>query len=378
MNGEHDHALEGHLRCTRCTLPLDGPARDYLSEDSAGECNFCSSWTARWGDWGQPDVIGSSRRALDAEIARAQRRSGGKYDVLVPVSGGKDSLYVLDFLARNYPGIKLLAVTLDNGFLTDEALESAVMVTRALGVDHRVVRPPHILEVTVIFLKKTGHTCAPCQSACMDFYDDLTAEYKIPLVALGTSRRLDGAHPESANPWTPPFFDRVMSDEPNRRELTRGICSPWLLERTGIRMATGNLRFISLPDFIEWDVSANRAYLTRTYGVKLDRAHGDCMAAPVADYLYKRRCGFGQESAGIAAAVRSGAMSRDDGLERLSMIDEDGESFPDSASVDFLRLTGMTREDVITAGSRRPTPYFSLKFKIVGFLRRLLGLSISP
>ena len=46
--------------------------------------------------------------------ARAKKRI---YDVLVPLSGGKDSCYLLYFISKKYD-LKCLAVTWDNGFLT--------------------------------------------------------------------------------------------------------------------------------------------------------------------------------------------------------------------------------------------------------------------
>ena len=55
-------------------------------------------------------------------------------------SGGKDSTYTLQVLKQHY-GLRVLALTLDNGFVSDSAFSNMRNVTDKLGIDHIIFKP---------------------------------------------------------------------------------------------------------------------------------------------------------------------------------------------------------------------------------------------
>jgi hypothetical protein len=344
-----------------------------LSVDRHGFCDFCRRHAERWGPGRAPT---DGRQRLDAAVLWAATRNGG-YDALVPVSGGKDSLTVLDFMRNEYPRLRILAATLDNGFFSDHAMELCRKVTAAVGVEHVVWRIPHGVRLAKLFLTRTGHLCCPCQVGLMNMYHGLATRHRIPLVVLGTSRRHDGAHPEAANPWTPPFFEAVLAEEPGADSLREGACERGLLWKFGVATLAGRTRTVLLPDHVEWDVAANRARLESRYGVELGADHADCLAGPVADWIYKRRCGFGQKSATIAAAVRNGKLGREEALQRLDGLDEFGAGFPAEEASVFLERVGMSADEVAACAALSPRPYFGMTFRAIGLARRVMGLSIA-
>lgn len=347
----------------------------HLSADATGLCDFCRTYDDRFGPGAAP---AHSRQRLDAEIQRARRRGRkGRYDALVAISGGKDSLAVLDYLRREYPELRILAVTCDNGFHWQPAMDACVAVTRELGVDHRIWRPPHMVELARMFLQRTGHHCAPCQVSMLNMMHRVTAEEGIPVILLGTSRRYDGAQPEAANPWTPPFFDAVMRRTPGAEALRQDVCERGLLFRFGARVLTGQVRTLLLPDYVEWDLAANRKALQERYGIVVGPEHADCLAAPIADWLYKRRCGYGQKAASLAAAVRNGLVPREEALALLADLDEFGERFPEQAAAGFLERIGMTAGEVAGCATLRPQAYFDTTFRLVGLARELMGFSVA-
>ena len=66
--------------------------------------------------------------------------------VLLAYSGGKDSSWTLLQLRRRY-GLRVRALTVDNGFLSEVALHNAATVAATLGADHVVRRPdPELLR----------------------------------------------------------------------------------------------------------------------------------------------------------------------------------------------------------------------------------------
>jgi hypothetical protein len=64
----------------------------------------------------------------------------GRYDALLLLSGGKDSAFVLHRMRSAFPALRLLCLTVDNGFLAPVALTNAAYTARALGTDLLIVR----------------------------------------------------------------------------------------------------------------------------------------------------------------------------------------------------------------------------------------------
>ncbi len=60
-------------------------------------------------------------------------------------SGGKDSTYTLWLLTEVY-GLRMLAFTFDNGFVSPTAMDNMRTVGERLGVDHVIVKPRFALS----------------------------------------------------------------------------------------------------------------------------------------------------------------------------------------------------------------------------------------
>src|SRR5664279_4688563 len=92
--------------CRNCLLPEAAPGADL---DRQGLCRLCRDDKPR--DQERADAY---RRALetDLEEALASCRGQGSYDCLVPLSGGKDSVYLIHKLKVEY-GLRVLAHTTD-------------------------------------------------------------------------------------------------------------------------------------------------------------------------------------------------------------------------------------------------------------------------
>jgi len=118
--------------CTRCVLPETFPGTVF---DSDGVCNYCcQSPTASQIE----ETVALLRTQMEESIA--VNRGTGEYDCIVAYSGGKDSSYTLKWLVEHY-GLKCLAVTIDNGFMSEQARVNSRLVTASLGVDYLMFAP---------------------------------------------------------------------------------------------------------------------------------------------------------------------------------------------------------------------------------------------
>ena len=126
MNNYEIEYFKNMSRCRKCILPETFPGIKFNQEKI---CNYCK-------DWEPIKVFGEEQ--LKNKLLPYQDK-GDKYDALVPISGGRDSSYVLSNIVKKYK-MRTLALTVDGGFITEEGYRNINIVTTKLGVDHVWIR----------------------------------------------------------------------------------------------------------------------------------------------------------------------------------------------------------------------------------------------
>ncbi|MGH7506105.1 MAG: amino acid adenylation domain-containing protein [Longimicrobiales bacterium] len=166
--------------CTRCGLPSNYPGARYDADDV---CNLCRSF-----DGYRDKVRGYFRTMADLreEIAAARRRRQGDHDCLMLLSGGKDSTYALCRLVDM--GARVMAFTLDNGYLSEGAKANIRRVTDQLGVPHVFGTTPAMNAIFVDSLKRHSNVCNGCFKTLYTLGARFAREKGIPLVVTGLSR----------------------------------------------------------------------------------------------------------------------------------------------------------------------------------------------
>ena len=114
--------------CTRCVMDSSVPQ---IKFDASGECNYCKLHDALSND-NPNDERGKEILKQIAEKLKKEGK-GKKYDVVVGVSGGTDSTYLLHLCIEL--GLRPLAVHLDNGWNTETSVANLRNVLEALDID---------------------------------------------------------------------------------------------------------------------------------------------------------------------------------------------------------------------------------------------------
>jgi hypothetical protein len=114
--------FEHMRRCTRCILPETFPGIDF---DIDGVCNYCHSH--------EPITVFGEER-LRVVLDNYQNR-GREFDCVVPISGGRDSAFVLHEMVKTY-GMRVLALTVDTGAILPEGYANIEKITKTLQVPH--------------------------------------------------------------------------------------------------------------------------------------------------------------------------------------------------------------------------------------------------
>lgn len=121
-------------RCRHCLLPATAPGADF---DAEGVCAYCRGYRPEQ-EAGAEAIRLEHLRDLEATLAT--RAPTQRYDAVVCLSGGKDSLDLLYRLTVEH-GLKVLAYTVDAN-IPDVAWRSIRRAIENLQVDHVVYRPP--------------------------------------------------------------------------------------------------------------------------------------------------------------------------------------------------------------------------------------------
>src|SRR4051812_36465041 len=122
-------------KCRKCLLPREVSGSDL---DASGLCGPCREYSTS--DRSGEEQI-RKRYEADLEAAlQSCRGSGGEFDVLVNLSGGKDSCYLLHKLKQDY-GLNVLAFTTDMN-VPEVAWENIRRTIEKLDVKHIVYTPP--------------------------------------------------------------------------------------------------------------------------------------------------------------------------------------------------------------------------------------------
>ena len=120
--------------CKNCLIPENVPD---IKLNSEGLCNMCVAYREKT-DSSQDDPQAATWKK-DLEQALEDCRGKGEFDCLVPVSGGKDSIYLLYKLKVEYK-LKVLAFT-TNINIPDLALKNIQRATQLLDIPHISYNP---------------------------------------------------------------------------------------------------------------------------------------------------------------------------------------------------------------------------------------------
>ena len=136
--------------CRNCLLPEAVPGADL---DAHGICRPCRAYKPQ-----DQETAEARRRVREADLENAIEacRGQGSYDCLVPLSGGKDSVYLIHKLKVEY-GLRVLAHTTDID-IGEVAWANIRRAVDKLDVEHVVYRPSMAFYRQLFRWRHLGHT----------------------------------------------------------------------------------------------------------------------------------------------------------------------------------------------------------------------------
>lgn len=353
-------------RCTRCILPSTYP---FLTFDAAGVCSLCRGHTP-------PRLHGPE--ALEAELAR-YRRTDGRPDCIVALSGGRDSSYGLHLLKREY-GMNPIAYSYDWGMVTDIARRNQARMCDQLEVEHilRAADIPakrrYMRKNILAWLRRPHLGMVPLFMAGDKYFygigRQLRAELDLPLVVFCAGNPLERTDFKGgfAGVRESQHGQRLFAFSlANKLQLAAFYAGQYLLNPAYLNESLwdtigsfhttfiGKDDFLYLFQYLEWNEARIEDTLIGEYGWET-AAHtdntwriGDGYTAFI-NHIYFTVAGFSEFDTFRSHQIRHGLIDRDTALT-LTARDNQADM---GVLAEFASQVGINLEEVLSAIDRIP------------------------
>lgn len=334
--------------CTRCCMPSSNEGMQF---DDLGVCLACRAQEQKMRiNWKK------SEQALREVFEEYKEKADDNYDCIVPISGGKDSVFQLHVLTKVY-GMKPLAVTFNHNWYSETGKFNLENALEKLEVDHIMFTPNKAL-VKKLFVKsfyKIGDSCWHCHAGIGAFPLQIAVKFNIPLLIWGesvceSSGRAD--FKEHVTKFDRDYFTKVSAklypEQMIDEEITRKDLKPFELPSYEEVEKLG-LVGLHLGDYLFWDDERQMEFIKKEYGWKEERRPGhykgfkgnECKFETMHDHMKFVKRGFGRGTDQASADVRAGLLTREEGFEVAKKYDQQRPVYLD----EFLDMANITEEE---------------------------------
>jgi len=308
--------------CVKCVLPENFPG---VQLDADGKCSYCKFHEQHAEELNDFPRLEQRFQRIVEEAKATARTNGSRWDCLVGFSGGKDSTYVIHRLKHEY-GMRVLAFTFDNGFLTDYGDRNTAIALDRLDVEHVVLSPSteFLRDNYALTVKMMRNFCVVCFHYVHYFSFLTAAEKRIPLVVNGRSR---GQVMQIANsremlePFEQPMslreFEFLMRKTMNPQLLAQMEQAKLIDYLDDVRIRTASY-FMYHPYSEESVIRFLEQNIPGWERPKKVGGHPDCWAHPVAERFHVEAKQYPIATGELAVKVREGAMTREAALAALA------------------------------------------------------------
>jgi N-acetyl sugar amidotransferase len=341
--------------CKRCLYSDTHPL--YITFDEDGVCSGCRVHEEKDRlDWKER---GSKLRSI---LENYRCRSGNNYDCIIPVSGARDSHFIVHTV-KNVYGMNPLLISYNKQYNTDTGIRNLANLRIKMDCDFMMltVNPEKIRKINRATLRRFGSMYWHCIAGQTVYPVQMAVKLKIPLIIWGAHQGVDQVGMYS-------HLDEVEMTRKYRKEhdlmgkeaedliddefdniTERDVFEYFYpddkeIERVGVRG-------IYLNNYIRWDSKAQHEQMigqfgyesapqTRTFDTYNDV---DCFNySDVHDYIKFLKHGYGKVVDHATREIRLKRLSREEGIELVQKY-----LFREPVSMDkFLQWMGITRNSL--------------------------------
>jgi len=314
------------IYCNRCLYPANHPLG--IVFDEAGICSGCRVHEEKDNlDW---EARG---RKLQAILARYRGRAGHRFDCVVPVSGARDSWFIVDLVKRVH-GMNPLVVSYNRHYNTERGIRNLAYLRASFDVDYlqKIVAPQTVKRVIRETLARRGSFHWHAIAGQTVWPVQVAVKLKIPLIIWGHHQGLDQVGMFS-------HTDEVEMTRKYRMEhdlmgleaedlvggaegLTESDLAPWIYPHDR-ELAEVGVRGIYLGNYVRWDTKAQHERMLDRYGYETapqartfdTYSDVDCLHySGLHDWVKFVKWGYGKVTDHACREIRLRRMTREEGL----------------------------------------------------------------
>jgi len=315
-------------RCKRCVLPETYPGIRFNND---GVCNYCLN---------HKPVMYEGESAL-LNILNDNRNKGQDYDCIVPVSGGKDSAFVL-YQVKEVYRMRTLAFHYDSGFVSRQAKENLRNIIKTLNVDFVIVKSSrdtqrHCLSNSIRTWTRNPSAeslptlCYGCKNGYLGGAYRIAKEKKIPLIIVGDALIENAQQMRRQTALMPHrlvIISLALKFLKNPFYLNPHYIHDYIYAQMEFPLPKnendGPIRILHFYNFVKYDQQKILSTVEKELNWKkmegfVSTWRFDCEIHAVLEYMLEKRFGFTEKDEFYSEAIRNGEMSREEALERLRL-----------------------------------------------------------
>lgn len=336
--------------CNRCLYSENHPLNIVFDED--GICSGCKVHEEK-------DILNWGERELKLKLIldNYKNTSSNNYDCIIPVSGARDSYYIVH-LIKNVYKLNPLLVTYNKHYNTDLGIRNLSNLRIKFNCDIMTltVNPETVKKITRATMRRMGSIYWHCIAGQTVYPVQVAVKFKIPLIIWGAHQGIDQVGMFS-------HLDEVEMTRKYRKEhdLMGFEANDLINEFDGItendivqylypndkEIEQIGVRGIYLNNYIRWDSVIQHNQMIKLYDYEsniqtrtFDPYNDvDCFNySDVHDYIKFIKHGYSKVTDHVCREIRLKKMTREEGIK---LIDEYSNIPPKNLS-NFLEWIGMT------------------------------------
>lgn len=342
------------FHCKNC---LNMSTRPRISFDTRGWCNACQWMEEKKGmDW-------SLREKELNSLLNKYRSSNGKFDCIVPVSGGKDGSYVAYMLKHKY-NMNPLTITIRPALSLELGDRNLINFINS-GYSHiHISCNSYILnKLNKIGFIEKGFPYYGWLIAIMTGVIRAAINFKVPLIFYGEDGEVEygGSTESKYSPlYNIEYMKRVYLEGGYSEIINKLKKDPSINKAdlsffdfpSNLEASENNLIFTHWSYYEPWDSFRNYQIAKKYCGlVENDNASHDTFINfsqndqalySLHTYLMYLKFGFGRATQDVGIEIRRGALTRDAGVELIKKYDN---AYPEHLIDTYLKYYQMTQEE---------------------------------
>lgn len=323
--------------CTRCTYPF---VAVNLQVDEDSVCSSCHAFEAF--EQLSPEFWSERRELFGRLIEEIRADSKSEYDCIVPVSGGKDSYYQTHMAVAEF-GLKPLLVTYHGNNYLPEGDYNRDRMRHVFDADHLVMGPSveALKKLNRLCFRKMGDMNWHAHCGIFTYPIQVAVRFKIPLMLWGEvawdisgmfdpedfvefSARVRHEHGLRGFEWSD------MLDDPVEKLTEKDLA--WAKYPNDEEILEVGVRGLYIGNFFKWDPNAHTRMMEELYGWKkserpFERTYrtgsnlDDRYENGAHDLMKFIKFGYGRGTDHSGKDIRTGYLSRDEGIEMVRKYD---------------------------------------------------------